>query len=45
MVSPTTGKAANGGQFHEQHQQKVGPSRMEATPTREIYNMNQLTQV
>jgi len=39
------GPAANGGHFHGRHQQKVDPSRTEATPTREIGDTNQLTQV
>jgi len=39
------GPAANGRQFHGWHQWKVGPSRTQATPTKEIGDMNQLTQV
>jgi len=37
--------AVNGRQFRGRRQQKVGPSRTEATSTREMGDTNQLTQV
>ena len=39
------GPAANGRQLHGRHQQTIGPSREEETPTRYIGDKNQLTQV
>ena len=39
------GPAADGRQFHGRYQQTIGPSRAEGMPTRQIDDMNQLTQV
>jgi len=48
MVGPATGKARPptvDSKFCGRHQEKVGPSRTEATPTWEICDTNQLTQI
>ena len=39
------GSAADGWQFNGQYQQTIGPSTVEGTPTRQIGDTNQLTQV
>jgi len=39
------GPAADGRQFNGWHQQTIGPSRVEGTPTRQNGDTNQSTQV